>query len=340
MARGVSIHIGLNSLDENHYKLDGELQFKRLTGCVKDAKIMQRIAKSQGFETKLFVTDAQTDPAQLHSDIILGRIRSYAGVLGEGDIFLITFSGHGSQINNIGNDFEREGRDQTWCFYDRMIIDDELAQLWSLFNPGVRILFISDSCHSGSVFFMPLMEAAVSSKTKLGNTCKSLKLGKVPFDEFEFVSVDDESREITRGAARSIIVNNREEIYRPVFQRLSQDLADAQADAFNKLVKARLISISACQDFETARDGTNNGVFTAALKKVWFGTDTPADDQVGGFQGGYLDFFEAVRQATTGANNSQNPNFFPFSIEDDLRDFPLIDRNGVEEFISSNPFKI
>ena len=35
--------------------------------------------------------------------------------------------------------------------YDRQLIDDELYQLWSAFTAKVRIVMLSDSCHSGTV---------------------------------------------------------------------------------------------------------------------------------------------------------------------------------------------
>ena len=41
--------------------------------------------------------------------------------------------------------------DETWVCYYRQFIDDELYELWGKFKAGVRILVLSDSCHSGTV---------------------------------------------------------------------------------------------------------------------------------------------------------------------------------------------
>jgi hypothetical protein len=49
------------------------------------------------------------------------------------------------------NNDEGDGADETWCLQDRQFLDDELFQHFRLFKPGVRIIVISDSCHSGTV---------------------------------------------------------------------------------------------------------------------------------------------------------------------------------------------
>ena len=41
--------------------------------------------------------------------------------------------------------------DETWCLYNGHLVDDELNALWNHFAMGVRILVITDSCHSGTV---------------------------------------------------------------------------------------------------------------------------------------------------------------------------------------------
>ncbi len=45
---------------------------------------------------------------------------------------------------------EEDRSDETWVAFDRQIVDDELYALWGKFAPGVRILVLSDSCHSGT----------------------------------------------------------------------------------------------------------------------------------------------------------------------------------------------
>ena len=138
MARGMSLHVGLNTVDPNHY--DG---WDALAACEFDANDMESLAQSRGFETTKLLTGEAT------ADAVLERIDSAAGELESGDIFFITYSGHGGQVPD-GDDEEIDSSDETWVAYDRQIVDDELYALWGS-SSRVRIVVLSDSCHSGSV---------------------------------------------------------------------------------------------------------------------------------------------------------------------------------------------
>src|SRR5215212_1220303 len=139
MPKGLSVHIGLNRVDPQHYGgWDGTL-----AGCVYDANDMAALAKERRFETTTLL-DEQATAAR-----VVEAIGNAAHQLRAGDIFLLTYSGHGGQVRDTNGD-EDDGKDETWCLYDRQLVDDELYALWGRFEPGTRILMISDSCHSGS----------------------------------------------------------------------------------------------------------------------------------------------------------------------------------------------
>src|SRR6476619_2567188 len=139
MPKGLSLHVGLNSIDPAHYGVDG-----RLRACENDARAMKAIADSQGYTSQILLTRDAT------SSSVLKSIVEAAAELQAGDIFLLTYAGHGSQVPDVNGD-EGDGLDETWCLYDRMMIDDELKAMWTRFRKGVRIVMISDSCHSGTV---------------------------------------------------------------------------------------------------------------------------------------------------------------------------------------------
>jgi hypothetical protein len=78
---------------------------------------MQALAKTQGF-TK--VTKRLTKKATRNR--VLADIKAAAAKLKRNDIFFLTYSGHGGQVPNTGNDLEPDGFDETWCLYDGELI--------------------------------------------------------------------------------------------------------------------------------------------------------------------------------------------------------------------------
>jgi hypothetical protein len=87
-ARGLSVHIGIINVDPVHYQgWDG-----RLYACEDDAQCMQELARECGFETTLLLTGDAT------RENVIGAIECASRELETGDIFLLTYSGHGGQI--------------------------------------------------------------------------------------------------------------------------------------------------------------------------------------------------------------------------------------------------
>jgi metacaspase-1 len=140
MAKGISLHIGLNCVDPKHYSgWEG-----KLNAAEYDANDMSLIASSSGFESNKLLRAAATRSA------VISFVKDVAKNLNENDILLISYSGHGGQLPDLNSD-EDDGLDETWCLYDGELVDDELYELWAEFKKNVRILVFSDSCHSGSM---------------------------------------------------------------------------------------------------------------------------------------------------------------------------------------------
>ena len=140
MAKGISLHIGLNSVDPQQY----EGWSGPLNACEADANDMTDLAESQGLTAAKLLTKKATRKA------VLDGIADAAKNLKSGDFFFLTYSGHGGQAPDLNGD-EPDRQDETWCLYDGQLIDDELYSAWGAFAAGVRIFLLSDSCHSGSV---------------------------------------------------------------------------------------------------------------------------------------------------------------------------------------------
>jgi hypothetical protein len=119
-----------------------------LSGCVNDAHDWRQTLESRGFEVHSLL-DAQATKAAMNEaigDLIAGA-RS-------GDTLVITYSGHGTWVPDSSGD-ETDGRDEALCPYDIQtagpLLDDDLHAILQQRQVGVRILLLSDSCHSGSV---------------------------------------------------------------------------------------------------------------------------------------------------------------------------------------------
>jgi hypothetical protein len=118
---------------------------------------MAAIARSQGCASiKALLTEQATAGAFIDEMLVLAR------ELQPGDFLFLSYSGHGGQVPDLDGDEENDGLDETWCLYDRMLIDDELFKLFSHFVAGVRIFMLSDSCHSGSVARNIMVRSSIS----------------------------------------------------------------------------------------------------------------------------------------------------------------------------------
>ena len=227
MAVARALHIGLNSVDPAAY--DG--WSGDLTACELDAHDMKAICEAAGMSTTTLLTPEAT------ADAVLAAIDEAAATLISGDLFVLSYSGHGGQFEDENAD-EADGLDETWVLFDRQLIDDELYQRWASFAQGVRIVVFSDSCHSGSVV-----------KAQLGSGPPGVLADVYTGGRFmpEDVNLRDNAA--------------RKDLY-------DQVLAGTPKEG-EQALKARMLLLSGCQDNQTSADGDRNGLFTGTLRQVW-----------------------------------------------------------------------
>jgi len=271
--RGVSLHIGLNGVSGAAYEgWDGPL-----AACEFDAKDMAAIAKSRGMKSTVLLTKKGTRAN------VLSGMRGAAKALKVGDLFLLTYSGHGGQVPDIDHE-EADRKDETWCLYDGQLIDDELYFELSKFAGGVRILLLSDSCHSGTV------ARGMPPPVPPGQRSKAMPDGVgVRVYEAHKAFYDRLQRDVVRTARGRVIDPDA---------ALSQvGAAGQQASVVGKF-KPAVVLISGCQDNQTSMDGDHNGAFTEQVLKAW---------NHGAFKGTYGSFHARIRAAMP---PSQSPNLF------------------------------
>jgi hypothetical protein len=264
MTVGRSLHIGLNELDPQHYAgWDGALN-----ACEFDANDMEEIAESRGFETSKLLT------REAKCDAVLSAIERAAAQLESGDIYFVTYAGYGGQVPDRNEAEEPDRTDGTWLLYDRQLIDDELYALWAKFRPGVRILVLSDTCHSGSV-------------TK---RIEDEDVPDVVATAAEAARLAPRYRAMPRDTMISTYRQNAE-----LYDDIQKSVPGSTESAWE--FGATVLMISGCQDHQLSLDGFGNGRFTEELKKVW------AD---GAWQGGYPAFHHAIVE---GMPEDQTPNY-------------------------------
>lgn len=119
-----------------------------LHGCVNDAHDWQQALLDRGFSVDTLTDSKATKKALVTS--LEAKISSAQ----PGDILVFTYSGHGTWVPDTNGD-EVDGRDEALVTYDigsqGPLLDDTLSELFAGAQRGVRLIFISDSCHSGSV---------------------------------------------------------------------------------------------------------------------------------------------------------------------------------------------
>jgi hypothetical protein len=240
---------------------------------------MSAISKKSGTASTVLLTRQGT------RDKVLAGIRAAAQQLKRGDFFFLTYSGHGGQVHDVTGD-EDDERDETWCLYDGELIDDELYVELSKFAAGVRILVLSDSCHSGTATRARPEPAPKGMRSKMmppDIAEKTYRQNKKFYDALQ--------RKVSKEAGNGGMVDPD--------AMLALVSTDPRVTEIVKNFKPAVILISGCQDNQTSLDGPANGAFTGQLLKVW---------KKGAFKGDHVKFHGEI---VAGLPSSQTPNLFP-----------------------------
>ena len=267
----LSLHIGLNTVNPDHY----EGWSGPLAACEFDANDMRDLAKARGIKASVLLTRDATRTRTL------AGIRAAAKALKAGDLFFLSYSGHGGQVEDVSGEDETDKLDETWCLFDGQLIDDELYFELTKFKKGVRIIVLSDSCHSGTV-----TRAKVTPRPneKLMPPDKAVQVYKAHKDFYD-------------GLQRAIMKATKSAPTDPD-AALAHVAVSGRLSNVSALMKAAVILISGCQDNQTSMDGNRNGAFTEQLLGVW---------DNGNFNGNYATFHARIKAALP---PTQSPNLF------------------------------
>jgi hypothetical protein len=275
--KALSLHIGLNGVSAAAYEgWDGPL-----AACEFDANDMAALARSKGIKASVLLTKKATRTA------VLAGLRKAAKALKAGDLFFLSYSGHGGQVPDTNHD-EPDRKDETWCLYDGQLIDDELYLEYSRFAAGVRILVLSDSCHSGTV-----TRARTPPAPPPGQRSKLMPeaVGARVYARHQ-AFYDKLQADVAQAAGPAIVDPDA------ALAQVALTGPAAHATALVGEFKPAVLLISGCQDNQTSMDGEHNGAFTEQLLRVW---------NRGTFSGNYGSFHARIRAAMPA---TQSPNLF------------------------------
>lgn len=135
-----------------------------LKGCINDTTNLSEFLISHGFYQKQEIvmmndnkkeTDLYPTKKNIWSQLSLLLQLAQDHPLKEIQL-LLAYSGHGASVRDLNRD-ETDGLDEALCPIDcdqnGYIVDDELnANFISLLPSNVKIVLLSDSCHSGTLF--------------------------------------------------------------------------------------------------------------------------------------------------------------------------------------------
>ncbi len=138
ICRRLGLCVGLDRVDDSVYHGSAS----PLQGCVTDATDFHTILQGAGFDSRL-LRDEEATRGRVADEIIDASRKLVAG-----DLFVMAISGHGAR-GKLPND---PNPHEFWCLWDGMFADTEIVDAFVRFEAGVRIVAVTDQCHSGGVF--------------------------------------------------------------------------------------------------------------------------------------------------------------------------------------------
>jgi hypothetical protein len=108
-----------------------------------DARMFAALALERGFAGPILLLDEEATRAAVRA-----RLLQMAVLSEPGDLFLLTFCGHGGRTRARvrGDEVQEVG---TWQLYDGTLNDAQIKADLACFQQGVRVLVVADNCGGG-----------------------------------------------------------------------------------------------------------------------------------------------------------------------------------------------
>lgn len=123
-------------------------------GCDLDVKGMSGLCVKRGIPQVVLLNADATQFRFLSACAAAAKSLEAAAKDGKSPLLLIYYSGHGGQVSDKNGD-EADKKDETVCLWDGQLTDDLMYVALCKVTAGVRVVFITDSCNSGSNYRAP-----------------------------------------------------------------------------------------------------------------------------------------------------------------------------------------
>ncbi|KAJ3184959.1 Ca(2+)-dependent cysteine protease [Geranomyces variabilis] len=264
-----------------------------LSGCVPDAhRMLNFIQASYGYKRdniKLLVDVGETDALPTRLEILKAANWLVEGAQ-PGDTFCFYFSGHGTQIQDgmsAEESDELDGYDEAICTTDGDIVtDDDLHNLFvKRLPPRATLIFLADSCHSGSVLDCPFVYNANGTLQEPDFESEIRDMLCTGFHS-PFTSVCALYTQWVATKDRDTVMTDEEkESFEAGFQRIGKALAEAEADMAHRIVtvNSRLHDRQWMQKTRENKTGLADIIMISGCRDSQFSQETKdADTQESG----------------------------------------------------------
>lgn len=135
-----------------------------LEGAVNDATDIAATLRQRGGDVILLTNEQATRSG------IVGAVRAQIAKAVPGDVLVFSYAGHGVQFNEALIGDEVDGKDENFVLHGfnqagpgagERLRDNDVASLLQEVEEGVSVLFVADSCHSGTMTRGPFGDATL-----------------------------------------------------------------------------------------------------------------------------------------------------------------------------------
>ena len=170
-------------------KIDG---YDPISGVSRNLSKMKRILRARKFEK------VQTLDKKPKATEITTALKENLYSLKEDDLFVFYFFGHGDQKEDNQQNEEEDSLDEYLIAYDSIILDDEINSILKNSNTKGRVVFIIESCHSGSLHQV-LGDAVIAEEI--------LKVDEKSFPNFIYLGATTDPKEAPLFSGGGIYTN-------------------------------------------------------------------------------------------------------------------------------------